>query len=251
MKLLLDKVRPIAGFSRIAHLLLLAALPIIVFVLIRLELELPAFLVVLLSKWRMFAVKPRFWLSMLRTNAVDLMVGFAIVTFMSNTDAMSWQLIWTALYIIWLVAIKPSSKLEYVAAQALVGMTLALGAMFVVGGGLSLIWLVFGTGLVAYTAARHFFTPFDERHGKLLASVWGFFAAALVWVLGHWLIYYVHGLIAQPAVLLVVLGYGLGGLYYLDHTTRLSVSLRRQITLLVVAITLILILFSDWGDKIV
>lgn len=251
MKLLLDRMRPAAGFSHIAHLLLLAVLPITIFVLMRLELALPAFLVVLLSKWRMFAVKPRFWPSMLRTNAVDLMVGFAIVTFMNETLAMSWQIGWTALYIIWLVAIKPSSKLEYVAAQALIGMTLALGAMFVIGGGLNLIWLVMGSGAIAYGAARHFFTPFDERHGKLLASIWGFFAASLVWVLGHWLIYYVHGLIAQPAVILTVLGFGLGGLYYLDHTTRLSVSLKRQITLLIVAITLVLILFSDWGDKIV
>jgi hypothetical protein len=251
VKLLFEKLRPTVGFAHIAHLLLLAALPAIIFVLIRLDFTPLAFLVVLLSKWRMFAVKPRFWLSMLHANAVDLMVGFAIVTFMSNTDATIWQLIWAVLHGIWLMLIKPSSKLEYVALQAQIGMMLAFGALFIIGDGLDLIWLVLGSGMIAYGAARHFFVPFEERHSKLLASIWGFFAASLVWVLGHWLIYYVHGLVAQPAVILTVIGYGLGGLYYLDHTTRLSVALKRQITLLVLAITLVLILFSDWGDKIV
>lgn len=251
MKPLIEKVRPVAGFSHIAHLLLLVVLPVIVFVLIRLDFVPLAFLVVLLSKWRVFAVKPRFWPSMLQANAVDLMAGLAFVTFMSSTDAMSWQLLWGVLYGVWLVVLRPSAKLEYVALQALVSMSVALGALFVIGGGLDLIWLVIGSGVICYAAARHFFTPFDERHGKLLASVWGFFASALVWVLGHWLIYYANGLIAQPAVILLVLGYGLGVIYYLDHTTRLSKAVRQQITFIMVAVTLVLIAFSDWGDKIV
>jgi Ca2+/Na+ antiporter len=70
-----------------------------------------------------------------------------------------------------------------------------------------------------------------------------------MWILGHWLLFI--GSVAQVAILLSVIGYGLAGLYYLDETDKLSRVVRRQILLVMFAMVLIIIVFSDWGDKAV
>jgi len=105
------------------------------------------------------------------------------------------------------------------------------------------------SGLICYLAAHHFFDSFDEPYAKLLSYAWGYFGAALVWVLGHWLLFY--GVVAQPVLIIGALGFGLATLYYLDHHDRLSQTLQRQFIFIMVAIVLIVLIFSDWGDKIV
>jgi hypothetical protein len=105
------------------------------------------------------------------------------------------------------------------------------------------------TGLICFLAARHFFDTFDEPYAKMLAYVWGYFAAALAWLLSHWLLFY-RG-VSQPALLLSTLGYGLAVLYYLDHHDRLSKGVRRQFIFIMLAIVLVVLAFSDWGDKVV
>jgi hypothetical protein len=122
-------------------------------------------------------------------------------------------------------------------------------ALFVVGANAPTILLVIGTGVICATAARHFFDSFDEPYSKMLAYLWGYFAAALVWILSHWLLYY--GPIAQSAVLLSTVGYGVAALYYFDHNGKLSVLLRRQFVFIMLAIVIVIITFSDWGDKVV
>jgi hypothetical protein len=105
------------------------------------------------------------------------------------------------------------------------------------------------TGLMCYFAARHFFDSFDEPYARLLSYTWGYFGAALGWLLAHWLIYY--RFIAQPTLLLSTIGYGLAVLYYLDHSDRLSKTVRRQFVFVMIAIVLVVLTFSDWGDKVV
>ena len=70
-----------------------------------------------------------------------------------------------------------------------------------------------------------------------------------MWVLGHWLLFY--GIVAQPTLLLVILGYGLAALYYLDHFDKLSTVIRRQFVFIMIAVVVIVLTLSNWGDKIV
>ena len=107
MRPLIQKIKPTSGISHFLHLGLVLVLPIIIFVLVRLKFEPIAYVVVVLSKWRMFAVRPRFWAANVRANAIDLMVGLSIVVFVTNTSSAWYQLGWTAIYAIWLLAIKP------------------------------------------------------------------------------------------------------------------------------------------------
>jgi hypothetical protein len=208
-----------------------------------------AFAVVILSKWRMFAVRPRFWPAIVRANAIDIIVGLSLVLFMTHASSQWWQLIWAALYGVWLVFIKPAAGTFMTSAQAMIGQLCGLMAVYLAWAASPLYGLVIATGGVCYLTARHFFDSFDEPYARLLAYLWGYMGAALAWLLGHWLLFY--GIVSQPTLILSVLGYGLGVLYYLDHTERLSTVLKRQFVFIIVAILLVILTFSDWGDKVV
>jgi len=110
---------------------------------------------------------------------------------------------------------------------------------------------VLATGAICYLSARHFFDSFDESYTKLLAYLWAYFGAALAWLLGHWLLFYAHGVISQPTLILSIIGYGLAAMYYFDHSERLNTTLRRQFIFIIVAIMFVVLTFSDWGDKVV
>ncbi len=241
------KIRPVNGFSHLLHIVLTILLPIVIFILVRIHFVEIAIAVLLLSKWRMFAVRPRHWLANIRANAVDLLVGISIIVFMSHTDAQIVQAIWATVYALWLILLKPSATLLGVSLQALVGQTFGLMAIFLAWPSSPLYVLVAAAWAVCNVSARHFFTSFDEPYTRFLTDLWAFFGAALVWVLGHWLLFY--GVIAQPTLLLTVIGFGLATLYYLDRTDRLSDLLRRQFIFIMIAIIIVVLVFSDWGDK--
>jgi hypothetical protein len=255
MKPLLARIKPATGFSKVVYTVFNILLPLFVFVLVRTDFFQLALAIILLSKWRMFAVRPRFWPANIRANAVDIIVGVSLLLFMKNSDTQLLQLVWTGAYIIWLVFIKPASNAMLVSAQALIALLCGLMAIFIGWDRAPLYGLVLVTGVVCYLAARHFFDSFDEPYAKLLSYFWGYFAAALVWVLGHWLMYY--GIVAQPVVLLLTIGYGLASLYYIDHylSSGLSQSAKRTINIVlttnIILIALLVIVFSDWGNKIV
>lgn len=250
MRPLLRKFKPTNGISYFLHLGLLLVLPAAVFVLVRLDLALPAAAIVVLAKWRMFAVRPRFWAANIRANAVDLMVGLSAVLFMVHfSDSIPVQILFTILYAVWLISIKPGTGMLMVTAQAFIGQLAALSALYLVWPGAPTWALTLLTGMFCFWAARHFLDAFDEPYGKMLAYTWGYFGAALAWLLSHWLLYY-RG-VALPTLLLSTLGYGIAGLYYLDHTDKLSQSVRRQFVFVMIAIIVVVLAFSDWGDKVV
>lgn len=243
----IEKVKPKDGFSQIVHIILVSLLPIVAYIFVRIDFAQIAVALVLLSKWRMFSVKARHWPANIRANAIDMIVGVSAVLFMNRTESMSIQLMWVALYAVWLLFIKPKSAEFWVALQAIIGQTVGLMALYTVYGDAPSLTLVIATTLMCYFAARHFFSSFDESMGRTTSYVWAYFAASLSWLLAHWLIYY--GLIAQPVLVLSVVGYGLAGMYYLHHTDRLSKGVQQQFVVVITAILMIVLVFSDWGDK--
>jgi hypothetical protein len=249
MRPILRNLKPTSGIAHFLHLALVLILPMVVFILVRLDFVQLALSVVVLSKWRMFAVRPRFWPANIRANAVDLMVGLSIVIFMSHSGSMALQLVWTVLYAAWLLVIKPGAGITWVTAQAFLGQLAALSALYLIWKDGPVAGLTILTGLFCFLAARHFLDAFDEPYARMLAYFWGYFGAAMAWLLSHWLLFY-HGL-AQPTLLLGTLGYGMAVLYYLDHNDKLSTTVRRQFIFIMLAIVLVVLAFSDWGDKVV
>lgn len=248
MRPLLRKIKPASGFSYFLHLFLVIILPAAVFVLVRLDFVQLALSIVVLSKWRMFAVRPRFWAANVRANAVDLMVGLSIVLFMTHAAELWVQVVWTVLYAVWLLAIKPASSPIMVTGQAFIGQLAALAALFMAWAAGPLYGLTLLTGIICFMAAHHFLDAFDEPYAKLLSYLWAYFGAALAWLLGHVLITYpsaTNNWIAQPVIFLCAIGGGLGILYYLDHLDKLTKTAKLQTlgTLGVVVLALIISLY--------
>lgn len=249
MKLLVSKIKPTSGFAAWFHNGLSALLPIAVYVFVRLDLAQVALVFILLSKWRMLAVQPRFWWAHIRANSVDIIVGLSILVFMISVQQVSWQLAWMAVYLVWLLYLKPKNDILSVSLQAYVAHIFGLSALYLYQQDASLLVLLLGTWFIAYIAARHFFTVFEEPYTALFAHFWGYFAATLTWILGHYLLFY--NVVSQPTLILVVIGFGIGALYYLDHRDKLSVLLRREFVFLIVAIVTIIVALADWSEKVI
>jgi hypothetical protein len=243
------KIKPAAGFSRIVHFLLLVLLPLLVFVFVRLRFYELAATLILLSKWRMLAVKPRHWPANIRANGADITVSLSFLIFMMNSSSQMMQLIWTLLFMGWLIILKPRSDQISVAGQAFAAQALGVSALLTEWGDASLYILVPAVWIICYAAARHFLTAYDEPLTKFLSTLWAYFAAALMWLLGHWLLFY--GVVAQPTLILTVVSLGLASIYYLDTNDKLSYGLKRQVLFVTTAVVVIVIVFSDWGDKAV
>jgi hypothetical protein len=241
--------KPSGSYATLLHIVLTALLPIVAFLLVRLEFGGVAVLVVFLSKWRMFAVKARHWPANIRANAVDIFVGLSFVIFMASTAVMSLQLLWAALYAVWQLVVKPQSTTLWIGIQALIAQMLSLIAVFYFWSDSSTTILVLLTWAVSYLCSRHFLTAFDEGMSRATSYAWAFFASGIAWLSGHWLIFY--GPIAQPALLLSVMAYGLASMYYLEHTDRLTKNMRRQFISVMFMVVIFLIVFSEWSDKTV
>jgi len=251
MRLLVARIKPAHGFSQFLHVGLILLLPVVLLALVRLQGSFigVALVLILLSKWRMFAVRPRFWPAIIRANAIDITIGLSAVLFMASSTSGYLQLLWMLLYAAWLLLLKPATSTFMVAAQAIIGQFCGLTALYLAWSDGPLGGLVLATGIICYLSARHFFDSFDEPYTRLLSYLWGYFGAALSWVLGHWLLFY--SVIAQPTLMLSVVGYGLAVLYYFDHKDRLSVGLRRQFLFIIIAAIVVILTFSEWGDKVV
>lgn len=240
-------MKPKKGVSNILHFAFILSLPLLVFVMVRINFAQMALALILLSKWRMLAVKPRHWPANVRANAIDIIVGVSFLIFMLHSGSQLFQLVWTVCYGVWLLVIKRGSQVLAVSAQAMIGQFVGLTALLLQFGSLPLAGLVAAAWAICYLAARHFLTSYDEPLTRLISYLWGYFAAALLWLLGHWLLFF--GPIAQPTLLISVISFGLATMYFLDETDRLSVFYRRQILFIMSAIVVIIIVFSDWGDK--
>jgi hypothetical protein len=86
MASVLTRIKPRAGFAHFIHIALVALLPALVFIFVRIKVEEAALALILLSKWRMLAVRPRHWPANIRANSVDLIVGLSILTFMTQSS---------------------------------------------------------------------------------------------------------------------------------------------------------------------
>lgn len=249
----ITKMKPKKGLAHVFHIILTLLLPLLVYVLVAMHFALAAVLLIVLSKWRMFAVKPRHWPANIRANAIDIIVGLSLVVFMMTAAQSGSQLIqiaWAAAYAVWLLFIKPGTHVLSVSAQALIGQFLGMTALFLRFGGVELGILVVASWGICYLTARHFLASFDEPQTRFFSYLWGYFGSVVVWILGHYLLS--RGAFFQPVLLINVIGFGLATLYYLQETDRLSSFFRRQIMFIVISVVVILVIlpFVLWDKTI-
>ena len=156
------------------------------------ESPLPALVLVLLSKWRVFAVRPRYWRAHVVSNLIDIIVSVGFVALLyAATGAIVAQVVITLLYIGWLLFLKPASKRRFVVAQAGVGLFVGITAATIVAADWYVSVVVALFWLIGFAAARHVLVAYErESHVTLLSLIWGFVMAEIGWLLYHWTIAY-------------------------------------------------------------
>ena len=244
-----NKLKPIRGFSQFFHLFLQLLLPVLVFILVYLNFIQLAIVLIMISKWRMFAVKPRFWAANLQANALDIMVGISWAIFMNVSTNNLIKLSMVIGYIIWIIIIKPMTGELAASIQSLLGQFLGLTSLYLAWNNGPLWGLTLLTATVCYISARHFFDSFNEVYSKMLSFFWAYFGASLAWILGHWLVYYKF--MSQPSLILTIVSYTIGSIYYFDNFNKLNKFIRWQFMILLIVLIMIISFFSGWTNKIV
>ena len=146
---------------------------------------------VLLSKWRVLAVRPRFWFANLIANMVDIIVGVsAVVLLVAAQGSVVAQIVITLLYVAWLLFIKPRSRRVYVALQALIAIMAGITALSLVSYSWDSIFFVLAMWGIGYVAARHVLGSYDEPHTTLYSMIVAFMFAEFGWLGFHWLMAY-------------------------------------------------------------
>lgn len=205
-------IRKRSFLSEVAYVILNITLAIMLLVLVLVvNVPWPALGLVILSKWRIFAVRSRYWAANIRANLVDVIVGVSMVVYLySASGSLPTQIGLTALYVAWLLFLKPRSKRAYVTAQAMVGLIFGIGAIVQVSPELPVSVVVLVSWLVGYAAARHVLSIQHESHINFLSLLWGFVVAEIMWLAYHWTIGYQVGStlqLPQVTVIIVALGF--------------------------------------------
>jgi hypothetical protein len=196
----LKLVRRRSFLSEVVYTVLNVAFAVALVVVIRYTESIPLALgLVLISKWRVLAVRARYWFVNIRSNLIDIIVSVSVVLHLYTIDTSNLtdfrKLILlgvaTALYVVWLLIIKPRSKRSYVAAQAGIAILLGTAALFAISFNWPVSVVVIGMWLIGYSAANHVLNTYDdETHTLFLSLAWSAIFAELGWVAYHWTIGY-------------------------------------------------------------
>lgn len=157
-----------------------------------------ALLIVLISKWRIFAVRLRFWFANLQSNLVDILVSISAVFLMFNVAtaevADSQKFLYlgliTLVYILWLLLIKPRSSRRFVIMQAAIALFGGVTVLFTESYNWPVSVVVIVMWLIGFSIARHVLSSYDETYLLPMSVIWGVVMAEIGWVAYHWTIGY-------------------------------------------------------------
>jgi len=196
----LKLVRRRSFLSEVVYTILNIGLAIALVVVIRYtDSILLALGLVLISKWRVLAVRARYWFVNVKSNLVDLIVSSSFVLGLYTINAAGIEDfrklvllgIATVLYILWLLILKPRSKRSYVVAQAGVAVFLGVATLYTISFNWPASIVVAAMWLIGYSAANHVLNTYDdETHSLFLSLAWGVVMAEIGWVAYHWTIAY-------------------------------------------------------------
>ena len=165
---------------------------------------------VLLSKWRVLAVRPRYWVVNLLSNLTDFIVGasFVFIAYCSGTIWLPIHFVLMAGYIIWLVILKPRSSELAAEIQSLTAVFLGTTATVMLFASSNAAFMTFFCFLVVFSASRHILVQSDENEFGLLTFGSGLIAGEIAWLSNSWLIVYTFGttgiIVPQLSVILTI-----------------------------------------------
>ena len=170
-------------------------------------------LLVFISKWRVLAVRTRYWWPNIKANLVDLIVGVSIVMltyFAQPTNAgqenIAIDFLFAIVYSIWLLFIKPLSSEKAAIAQSLIAVFLGISATILGTSTLNIFVTILLAFVIGYAASRHILSQSDDRNYTLTTLCCGLVFAEITWLCASWsIIYPIAGLrIPQAAIILTI-----------------------------------------------
>ena len=171
-------------------------------------------ILVVISKWRVFAVNHRYWLLNLRSSLVDFIVGtsFVLLAYAAGTSWLPVQFLLMAGYAIWLILIKPRSSTRATIAQAIISVFLGTATASIFAAITTSITSVLATFVIGYAASNHVLAQTDEaKNTGFLSLVTGLVFAEVAWLSHTWLIFYPLGTtgicIPQLSIILSLLAF--------------------------------------------
>ena len=170
-------------------------------------------ILVVISKWRMFAVRRRYlWLN-IKSNLVDLIVGLSIV-FLAYSAGSSFAVvdfILMAVYTVWLIFVKPMSSERANLVQALFAVFLGISASTIMTASLDAIASVLMAFLIGYAASRHVLSQAGDDDFTLTTLAAGLVSAEIAWLCHSWDIVYAFSntgiRIPQAAVIMTIFAF--------------------------------------------
>lgn len=165
---------------------------------------------VLLSKWRMFFVRIRFWWKNLLSNMPDIVFGLSMVALLYFAGEWWLQVVFAVIYLVWIIFIKPKSKRKYIILQASLVQFFGIWAAFTVAHMMWLPVVLLVNFAIGFIVARHVLMEYEEEDSRLdLTMIWGVALAMMAFPAFHWTLTYSFFsvlLIPQIAILDILLG---------------------------------------------
>lgn len=246
--------RPGFDFGDILHIGVNTAFVAVVYALVAYwSLPTLAIGLIFLGKWRTFAVQPRFWLPNIKANLVDFIVGISSVLLIHQSSYTWLGILWAVLYIGWLLFVKPRDSSLFVGLQAFWAQFIGLLVLFMIPTAVKtplltivLIWLI------AWSAARHFFSNYDESQYKSMALIWGLLVSQLAWIMLHWVQYYtlLDTKIATLPIIVTILSASIGSMYHSYKNEALQRSVVVENSIFAGALLAVVLVTAGWVAKL-
>ena len=176
-------------------------------------------LLVFLSKWRMFAVRPRYWELNLKSNLVDLIVGcsFIFIAYSAGSTVLPIHFVTAFLYSFWLVVLKPKSTELAANLQSLFAIFFGTTALTLMSASADSTFLVLGCFIIGYASARHILVQGEDSDYNVVMLIAGIISAEIAWLCHNWLIVYSFTgtgiIVPQLSLVLVISSYLFGYIY--------------------------------------
>ena len=167
-------------------------------------------ILVLASKWRVFAVRARYFMLNLKSNLADIIVGISVVliAYYAGPAFLPVDFVLMAFYSIWLLFIKPLSSETATMVQSLITVFMGITASVIMTANLDAIAITLLSFLIGYSASRHILSQSEDRDFTLTTLVCGLLFAEIAWLCHSWSIIYTFGdtgiRVPQLAIILTI-----------------------------------------------
>jgi len=170
-------------------------------------------ILVILSKWRVFAVRPRYWGVNIISSLVDFIVGtsFVMIAYCSGSAFLPIHIVLGIGYTLWLVLIKPRSSEVAAEIQSLIAVFLGTTASTMLFASFDSIFMVVSCFIIGFAASHHILVQSDDNDFSLTTITCGLINAEVAWLSNSWLIVYTFGntgiIVPQISIILTIFSF--------------------------------------------